>query len=784
MRRPSRKNPLLTLADGGNDLPTFRLSKYYGPFGAGDDTTALQNTIDAAVQAGGGRVVIPWRFGTWVTAQQVVVPKNVALTGGNWGAFSGRLRQLSGVNDDFVIFDDNGDAGSQPWIGPAQLYNLSLQGAVGATSGHGIAVRTPDGRPAKIQDLSTIEKVAAMGFAKSGLYAPGGGPIIIRDFVGLMNGGYGIEIVDLSTSFEYGNTGHIELHSISGDANMGYLSDSGGAVVYVNGHRGIYSLLINGVKSEYRKRLSAYGGDNTHMGNRHAIILENCSSSIDIAGVSHIASYGQTRKPDAPILIKGTSVPNLTWRGISIRGTMSDQNLDADGNATTASVTPPMVKSTVSTDSFLSYQTSGRCGPQSRLPFNPISSNLATDPDFENSLLWMQDLDAGVSLSTTQKASGVQSLKIVAAGSGLTGAYLFRTPEGRGTNVIGGKPVNPGESWRASVRVFRPSGNSAVGNLAIYLVFTDSTGVNATADTSQAIGVAQSTWTADSWTANTLTVVGTVPAGYDRMQIRVATSSGTPPNSGDIFYIDGVKVEPEIIASRTNAASSKTTPADGDLIPLVDSTLLGSPAAAWLKKLTFANLRTAVRSFVNNAFISDSNGNEQLLFGLVASAVNAIKITNATTGNRPTISAWGDDTDVDLNLTGQGAGAVRAGGLTVTTNTGAQTLTGKRITARTSSTMSSATPSIATDSLDQYNITALATNITSMTTNLTGAPTDGQELCVRLTATGADRTITWGASFTGTLLATVLNGKTHMQRLRYDSTAAKWVGVYVDTTGY
>lgn len=80
------------------------------------------------------------------------------------------------------------------------------------------------------------------------------------------------------------------------------------------------------------------------------------------------------------------------------------------------------------------------------------------------------------------------------------------------------------------------------------------------------------------------------------------------------------------------------------------------------------------------------------------------------------------------------------------TLTNTATLTNKRITARVGTTASSATPTINTDNVDMYTITALAVNITSMTTNLSGTPTDGQTLWIAITGTAA-RTITWGASF-------------------------------------
>lgn len=77
---------------------------------------------------------------------------------------------------------------------------------------------------------------------------------------------------------------------------------------------------------------------------------------------------------------------------------------------------------------------------------------------------------------------------------------------------------------------------------------------------------------------------------------------------------------------------------------------------------------------------------------------------------------------------------------------GTATLTNKRITPRVGSTTSSATPTINTDNVDFYHLTAQTADITSFTTNLSGTPTDNQKLWIAVTGTAA-RAITWGASF-------------------------------------
>lgn len=83
----------------------------------------------------------------------------------------------------------------------------------------------------------------------------------------------------------------------------------------------------------------------------------------------------------------------------------------------------------------------------------------------------------------------------------------------------------------------------------------------------------------------------------------------------------------------------------------------------------------------------------------------------------------------------------------VLTNSNTVIVTNKRITSRSGTVASSATPTINTDNVDYYSITALAAAITSFTTNLSGTPTIGQTLWISITDNGTARAITWGASF-------------------------------------
>ena len=96
---------------------------------------------------------------------------------------------------------------------------------------------------------------------------------------------------------------------------------------------------------------------------------------------------------------------------------------------------------------------------------------------------------------------------------------------------------------------------------------------------------------------------------------------------------------------------------------------------------------------------------------------------------------------------------------------------------RSDTVVSSATPSINTDTTDIFTVTALAAAITSFTTNLTGTPVNGQKLILRIKDDGTARAITWGASFVSrgaTLPTTTVINKTVYVGLIYNSTASIW----------
>lgn len=57
--------------------------------------------------------------------------------------------------------------------------------------------------------------------------------------------------------------------------------------------------------------------------------------------------------------------------------------------------------------------------------------------------------------------------------------------------------------------------------------------------------------------------------------------------------------------------------------------------------------------------IDDTNGNELLKVTPTASAVNELTLANAATGNGPTVSATGGDTNIDINFAPKGTGLLK-----------------------------------------------------------------------------------------------------------------------------
>lgn len=351
-------------------MPSIVLNSYYGSYGNGDDQEAFEAAFDHAKQLGGAKVVIPSGYNPVV--QQLVLARGIELCSNGYFQTFGRdgnvsrIIQAPGVNDDTVVFDNDvltQYGASRPFVGPLAIHDLVFSKPAGA-GGHHIAVRTEDGREAKIQDFTTLERLGFRGGGGSGIYVNGGSPIRLYKLAGIGLGGYVVEMVDLRRDINHGDIHQVSVIDVSGDACMGYQETGYGATVLLKGTMAHTTQSFRDIKSEYRVRYPSDGGDpestpqeNKKRGNFHAIILEDCESSIEISGVGHIAtgSTATTEQPQRPghaVMIKGTKRPDLSWRAVRCRVTP----------AQTIGVLPADVRDDVHKVSY--FETNGELGPQ------------------------------------------------------------------------------------------------------------------------------------------------------------------------------------------------------------------------------------------------------------------------------------------------------------------------------------------------------------------------------------------------------------------------------------
>lgn len=195
------------------------------------------------------------------------------------------------------------------------------------------------------------------------------------------------------------------------------------------------------------------------------------------------------------------------------------------------------------------------------------------------------------------------------------------------------------------------------------------------------------------------------------------------------------------IAEWTNATTIQgvSTTGSGNYVRATSPTLvtpaLGTPTAGVLTSCTGLPMTTGV-----TGILAGTNG---------GTGVNNSTRTLTYAGNVTFTGAF----NVSFTVPAANTYTLPASTDTLLARTSTDTVTNKRISLRTGTTASSATPTINTDNVDLYSITALAAAITSFTTNLTGTPVLGDGLIIEITDNGTARAITWGAKFEASTVA-------------------------------
>ena len=150
-------------------------------------------------------------------------------------------------------------------------------------------------------------------------------------------------------------------------------------------------------------------------------------------------------------------------------------------------------------------------------------------------------------------------------------------------------------------------------------------------------------------------IIQNATTGAYTVQLKAVSGSGatvtwaTTDKGWKIVYADGV-------ATNTGIYDTGFSTSAGDVTLTGTQTLTN-------KTLTSPVINTATSTspkIVTN--ILDSGGNELFVLTATGSAVNEFTIANAATGNNPSITASGGDTNVGLNLVPKGTGVLQGAG--------------------------------------------------------------------------------------------------------------------------
>ena len=145
----------------------------------------------------------------------------------------------------------------------------------------------------------------------------------------------------------------------------------------------------------------------------------------------------------------------------------------------------------------------------------------------------------------------------------------------------------------------------------------------------------------------------TIP--LDVQQFYILKNSTTGSQSITFKYVSGSGDSITVANGDTVIAYAK---ADDGTNPNIASAVIGDVTTTGTQTLTNKTLTSPKIG----TSILDTNGNELFLLTATSSAVNELTYANAATGNAPSFTASGGDSNISINLVPKGTGEVQANG--------------------------------------------------------------------------------------------------------------------------
>jgi len=170
--------------------------------------------------------------------------------------------------------------------------------------------------------------------------------------------------------------------------------------------------------------------------------------------------------------------------------------------------------------------------------------------------------------------------------------------------------------------------------------------------------------------ASTVTTLAAPGKALSATSITVGSTTNWPTDTGITFAIRVVDSDGELVAgtytewvgtvtSGTTLAFNATPVYGSDQVYAAGSTTqVFIPLSSYSHNKEIDGLLTEHRQDGTHDItqLVDDNGLELIKLSATASAVNEFTIANAATGNGPTLSATGSDTNIDVNITPKGTG--------------------------------------------------------------------------------------------------------------------------------